>query len=293
MILVSYNTELLTLDCIRSIHEHVKGINFEVILVDNDSKDNTIKLVETSYPDTIIIQNMTNLGFGSANNIGVKRAKGKYCFFLNTDTILLNNAVKILFDAITSNDEISAVCGNLDDENELPAISYSSQFTGIKFEIKGLFFNFTDKLKIFNNIFNYSSKHKIIPGSLSGADFMISKDVPDQISGFDENFFLYYEETDLFLRLNKNGCKVASIPNAKIIHLEGKSEKVKEKTLERTFNSRNFYFIKHHSQLYKHICDFIFKLTCKTRIVIFSFFKNEVKLENWKTIEKIFIINNK
>lgn len=131
VILVSYNTRELTINAIRSVYEKTQNVTFEIILVDNDSHDNTVERVEEIFPSVICIKNKENYGFGYANNIGAKIAKGEYIFLLNTDTILINNAIKILADYLdvhSVDNNVVAVCGNLYDENHNPATSYSRLF---------------------------------------------------------------------------------------------------------------------------------------------------------------------
>lgn len=97
VILVNYNTLHLTKDCIDSIFEKTQGISFEIILVDNDSQDGSQKYFSEDKR-IVFLESGGNIGFGRANNLGLKKATGKYIFFLNTDTLLVNNAIKCFFD---------------------------------------------------------------------------------------------------------------------------------------------------------------------------------------------------
>lgn len=98
VIIVNFNTKELTRNCLKSVFEKTKGINFEVIVSDNGSTDGSIQMIKSEFPEVILIENNANLGFGAANNRALKIARGKYVFYLNSDTLLLNNAVKIFFD---------------------------------------------------------------------------------------------------------------------------------------------------------------------------------------------------
>ena len=286
VIFVSYNTSELTINAIKSVYEKTKDIKYEIILVDNNSHDNTIFRVKEEFPDVVIYENERNDGFGAANNIGVDLAKGEYVFLLNTDTILCNNAIKILSDHLDENDNIVACGGNLYDKNSNPTASYSRFFPSIKLELNELFFNFTACLNIFNSNFNFTDKPITFKGSISGADSLIRKDAFEQVGGFDERIFLYYEETDLFYRLSKLNHCVASVPSAKIIHLEGGSEQVKEITLERSLNSKYYYLNKFFSKNRVKIHHKLFNLTCLTRIIIFKIFNNKCKYYYWKLLKK-------
>lgn len=95
IIIVNYNTKELTRNCLRSIFDQTKDVDFEVIVSDNGSTDGSIEMIRAEFPQVILIENNANLGFGAANNRGLKIARGKYVFYLNSDTVLLNNAVKL------------------------------------------------------------------------------------------------------------------------------------------------------------------------------------------------------
>ena len=119
IIIVNYNTKELIFNCLESIFSHTNGITFEVIVSDNGSSDGSIEMLKKDFPKVILIENGKNLGFGSANNKALEIAKGKYVFYLNSDTILLNNAVKIFFDYFESHAElnIGGLGCNLQDKN--------------------------------------------------------------------------------------------------------------------------------------------------------------------------------
>ncbi|MFM5038898.1 glycosyltransferase family 2 protein [Aeromonas veronii] len=289
VILVSYNTRELTLNAIRSIYDQTSNITFEIILVDNDSQDHTVEHVEAIFPNVICIKNKENYGFGYANNIGAKIAKGEYIFLLNTDTILLNNAIKILADYLdvhsTSNNVVAA-CGNLYDKDKKPATSYARLFPGVALELNSLLFNFLHHIKRINFHFNFSDKPIHFKGTLSGADSMLVKHYFDSVHGFDKDYFLYYEETDLFYRLIKRGFLVASVPQAKIIHLEGASEQLQEKTLQRSFLSKSIYFRKHQSKYIYNICHYIYQCTTLSRVALFYMLGRVDKRRYWNLLRR-------
>jgi GT2 family glycosyltransferase len=128
IIIVSFNTKELLSQCIKSIFKHTKGINFEIIVVDNASTDGSQQLIKSDFPKVILIESEINIGFGRANNLGAKHASGDYLFFLNSDTLLIENSIKILKDFIYSeSDPNLAVVGcKLLDKNKNPHISYGN-----------------------------------------------------------------------------------------------------------------------------------------------------------------------
>ena len=106
IIIVNYNTKELLNNCLKSIYKYTKDIDFEIIVSDNGSTDNSISMLKTEFPQVVIVDNGKNLGFGAANNKGLEIAKGKYIFYLNSDTLILNNAVKIFYDYFEANENI-------------------------------------------------------------------------------------------------------------------------------------------------------------------------------------------
>lgn len=95
VIIVNYNTSDLVKNCITSIMEKTKNVSFEIIVVDNNSKDGSVETIINEFPQVRVFPLKENVGFGKANNIGVQHAKGRYVFFLNSDTVLLNASTQI------------------------------------------------------------------------------------------------------------------------------------------------------------------------------------------------------
>lgn len=226
IILVNYNTKDLTLECIKSVYEKTNGIDFDIYVVDNNSWDGSCEAIEQAYPQVKLIKNKENQGFGAANNIAVKLSDAKYCFCLNTDTILINNAVKILYDFMENNPQTGVCGGQLYDKDMKIAASVGNFPSTIR-----IFFQFCGLKYIFHSYW----EKKIAPAKsmvadrpvsvdyISGADIFFRKSVLDKIGLFDENIFMYGEESDICFRIKKAGFDVIFVPDSKIIHLCGKS----------------------------------------------------------------------
>ena len=175
-----------------------------------------------SYGDMVkVIQMDKNLGFGNANNEAVKRAAGKYLFFLNPDTLLLNNAIKELKETLDLSDKIGVCGGNLFDVNLNPMHSYFYINKTFSFILRTCFIP-SRKLSSMQCNFNFTDQLKDV-GYITGADLMIRKVVFDKVGGFNKNIFMYYEDVDLCYRVKKRGYRIISQPKAHIMHLEGKS----------------------------------------------------------------------
>ena len=115
VIIVNYKTVPLILDCLESLRAKTKGITYEVIVVDNNSGDDFQERILERFPEVQCLPLPENVGFGRANNEGLKIAKGRNIFFLNPDTLLLNNAIKILSDYLDGHPQVGACGGNLYD----------------------------------------------------------------------------------------------------------------------------------------------------------------------------------
>jgi GT2 family glycosyltransferase len=253
IIIVNYNTKQLTNACIDSVGKHTSNLNYEIILVDNASSDGSQEVFRNRY-DILFIESDVNLGFGRANNLGAEKAKGNFLFFLNSDTLLIENSIKILHDFYIINQKQLNIgvlgCQLLDREM---AVSNSGGIFPTPLNDVYLYFKIiVEKIFKFNTI--KKADHFLLPyckiDMVSGADMFIKKNIFDGINGFDKDFFLYYEETDLQKRISNLGFHNFLIPTTRIIHLEGSSFGTnKTSNFKRiiTQESRNRYFRKHHS----------------------------------------------
>ena len=231
VIIVNYKTPKLCIDCINSVLEKTAEIDFEIILVDNNSQDDSLQILKENLGDKVILVDAgKNLGFGKANNLGAKYAKGEYLFLLNSDTVLRNNAINHLYDFISNNPEVGIVGGNLFDKDGNYAHSFKyNQFDLKNLKVPGFFRALRHKLsgKLIDPDFNDTNEPVELNGYITGADLMIKKSIFDEVGGFDKDFFMYFEESEMTFRVKKLGYKVFSVPTAEIIHLEGASTKSK------------------------------------------------------------------
>lgn len=203
LIIVTHNHEEFIVDCINSVKNEDL---MEIIVVDNKSNDNTVKLIESNFPEVKIIKNYLNMGFGAANNIAVKNSNGNYLIFLNPDTKIeigaLNNLLKPIrkdMQLITTpkillyNGEKINTCGN------------KQHFTGMAFT-RG-----TGENPNNHNDYMYIN-------GISGACFAIKRENFINLGCFDENLFLYMEDSELSWRIYANGLRILYVPEAIIRH---------------------------------------------------------------------------
>ncbi len=271
VIIVNYNTCEITKNCLKSVLEQTTGIEFEVIVSDNGSKDGSIEMIRTDFPQVILIENNANLGFGTANNRALAVAKGKYVFYLNSDTLLLNNAVKIFFDYwenACEKETLGALGANLLDmdghiihsHGTFPQIDsvVADTVRALYGTYKLLALNILLKKRI--PLCHSEQRTNKLLGEVDdvvGADLFLKN---DEYAYFDEQYFMYCEETDLQYRLMQHGKKRLLIDGPEIIHLYGASSKKDAPDAVRVFTtfssinynlSRIYFFRKHGANRFK------------------------------------------
>lgn len=258
IIIINYNTKDLTLNCINSITSKTFSLTYELIIVDNASIDGSQALLRREYPDIILIESERNLGFGRANNLGAVKAQGKYLFFLNSDTVLLNDSIYQLFqfNELKKSKLRIGICGGvLIDKNGSETGSFGPlpNMTNTLKSIVGIYPRFT-RMTSAETTF-YHENHFLEVGYIMGADMFIEKSIFDTIGGFDPNLFMYYEETDLQFRLKKANYHNYLISGPKIVHFEGGcTPKTYANNFKRLVITKSmFYYFRKHSGYFNYL----------------------------------------
>lgn len=275
IIIVNYNTKKLTLECIESIKAKTKGVNYEIIVVDNCSKDGSIDLLKL-YPGIKFIQSTTNLGFGGANNLGYSCAQGKYIFLLNSDTVLLNDAISMFYERMEKLPSKVACIGTwLLNEDGSVGLSYG-YFLSIGYIWKSVRKIFHKKQPPIVN------KDLFEVEVVLGADMFI-RNTPDIINGeiFDRRYFMYNEENDFQYMLHKKGFVKMLITGPSIIHYGGRSDdgKMNANVIKSSFT----YIKKWHCKFYYYIYRFLYAAVYIPRMLT----NRKVKHERINLIETI------
>lgn len=224
VIIVTWNAASYIATCLESLMDDLKSIYHEIVLVDNASSDGTAELVQERFPRITLIKNSQNVGFARACNQALLAKPADYVLFLNPDTKVLPGAVGTLIEFMKNHPRTGAVGPTLLNPDG------SSQLTGNAApSLKNLFYEifFLDRVFPKSRIFG---RHKMSyldrTDSLEvdwtmGACLMMRKSALDKVGAYDENFFLYFEETDLCLRLKKAGYQIYVAPQARVIHFGG------------------------------------------------------------------------
>ncbi|HPI18951.1 MAG TPA: glycosyltransferase family 2 protein [Candidatus Kapabacteria bacterium] len=253
IIIISFNTCKITLQCIKSVYKTCPNEQFEIIVVDNDSKDDTVFQIKNTFPEVKVIQNKKNLGYAAAANIGAKAANSEFIIVSNSDIIFLPNSIQLLIQYLKQNPKVGIVGPQQLFPNGKPQYSYND-IPGIKRSLIELFF--INSLKpVINNIklkLKICQNPKLV-GYLDGGVNVIRKTAFQSINGYDERFFFYSEEVDLCYRLKKSCWKVVFFPQSKVIHLRGASSNNNDNLINNynaLANSKIKFCKKYHSNFY-------------------------------------------
>ncbi len=280
VIVVSYNTKELLKDSLNSVIACTSGLEYQIIVVDNNSSDDSANMVKEYFPAVELIESKENLGFGAANNLAVTRAVGEYLLFLNPDTIFKSNALLLLFDFMKryGQQDRVGVCGAYLTLPDGRAASSNGFFPTIGSEVGyiggKLIERFRGDRKTKGDNFLESRCTTIYRevDYVIGADIFISTELFNSLGGFDRRFFLYYEETDLQKRVADAGLKRVLIEGPQIVHLEGGSIpsqfKFSFKRFAHNHKSLIIYIKKHYKEPYRTI--FTLMVTLLRAITLFD-----------------------
>jgi GT2 family glycosyltransferase len=247
IIIVSWNTKEFLLSCVGSVFESDQGISREVIVVDNGSQDGSGNEVKKMLPWVRLVENERNLGFAKAVNQGLQRASGRYILLLNPDTRIKQGAIERLVSFMDLHSD-TGVAGaqllNSDGSKQNSIANFPSLATELfnKSLLRWLFpKRFPGKER------NYSEPVEV--NSVIGACMMVRREALDQVGLLDEDYFLFLEETDWCYRMKKAGWKVYHVPEAEVLHFQGKStETDKKRARVEYFRSRYHFFKKNRGR---------------------------------------------
>ncbi len=228
IIIVNWNSIDFTRECLASISTNLRGLDYEVIVVDNASRDDIGGLRSETLPSLKLVCSPVNLGFAGANNLGFQHSCGNKLLFLNPDTQVLEDAIQQMAAALDSESEIAVVgCRLLNRDYSLQA-SCVQPFPTILNQVFGLDWiqrhcprwSLLGMRSLSENPDGVSEVEVV-----SGACLMVKRDVFERLGGFSTEFFLYAEEADLCRRIHRAGLKICHVGSAKVVHFGGESSK--------------------------------------------------------------------
>ncbi len=230
--IVNYNRQNLLKNYLDSIYNQVKGLNFEIIVSDNNSQDDTLKMLSQEFSGVKIIANETNRGFSYAINKIIQLASSEFIFICNQDLQLVENIFPALLDYMKNNPRVAMLGPKIVDAAGNLEISFNKHCRNlIRCFLDNIFFYSHLRVKVFEKylikffpyFLNHYLKGPVGVAWLSGAAFLVRKTAMKEVGLMDEKFFLYCEDEDIGCRMNKCGWQVYYFPGSAIVHLRGKS----------------------------------------------------------------------
>ncbi len=290
IVIVNFNTKELTLNCIDSIKSFTRNIKYEVILVENSTKDEIQKCEGVK-----ILRNKENVGYSKANNQGIKTATGRYTLLLNSDTLIQDNVLGEMVNWLDENEKIGVATCTLKNEDG------SVQGTGGYFPTLTRVFSwmtiqdllFVDKIikpfhpskeKSFAKNDDFYKKEKELDW-VTGAFMMIRTKVIDEVGGLDEGYFMYTEDTDFCFRAKQHGWKVIYNPKWSITHFGGKSSTTREFPIISEYKGVKTFYKKHYPAWQFPILRLLLKIGALGRMMVLGILEGS---ESFKIYAKAF-----
>lgn len=255
IIILNYNTCRLTMDCLRSVYDSETNYIYEIILIDNNSRDDSVERISAEFPDVLLIANSDNVGFARANNQGIEVASGRYVLLLNSDTVVRKDTLETMVSFMDSRPDLGASgCkvilpdGSLDKACKrgfpTPSASFYYAFGFSKL--------FPARPRFNGYQLGYLDPDQDYPvDCLVGAFMLLRRETIEQVGGLDEAFFMYGEDLDWCFRIKEAGWGIYYYPRTSIVHLKGGSARRRPFKIVYEFHRAMILFHrKHYSKRY-------------------------------------------
>jgi GT2 family glycosyltransferase len=243
IVILNYNVRYFLELCLKSVQAAIVDIDAEIIVIDNNSPDESCKFVKEQFPEIILIENKDNVGFSKANNQAVKIAKGEYVCILNPDTVVAEDTFTKVLKFSESKSNLGIVGCRLIDgtgtylpesKRNIPVVKVAAQ-------------------KMFGNVKHYYANHlaETEIGKVDvfvGAFMFLKKEVYNIVGGFDEDYFMYGEDVDISYKLLNKGFDNYYYGNTTIIHYKGESTLKDKIYAKRFYGAMQLFYKKHFSK---------------------------------------------
>jgi len=264
VVMVSYNTKELLKRSLKSIYQNVKGISFEIVVVDNGSRDNSVRMIRNKFPQVKLIENRENLGFARANNQAIEQSRARYFLLFNPDSSFKASPPHKMIKFMDNHPQVGILgCKILNTDGTIQPsnASFPNLFTEFlrAFQLKKLIPGVRARGKI-------GEKWRGILGStlkeylrvywdsetirevdwVTGACLLARRKAIEEVGLLDENFFMYYEDADWCYRMRNKDWKTYYFPFFEVVHYVGKSDsRFSPRTFIERHKSMYYYFRKH------------------------------------------------
>ena len=248
IVLVNWNTRALLRDCLASIQANSDNLVLGLIVVDNNSTDDSVATVTRDFPNVKLICNESNLGFARANNQGLRASQGRYVLFLNSDTLVPAHSLSALVDFMESHSKIGACSPRLARaDGSTQPFAFGDDPTPSYLFRRGI-----AHLFLHRSLHNWETTEPQAIDWVSGACLLARCAALESVGGFDENFFMYFEDNDLCYRLRQAGWKIFYNPQVTITHFGGASL-AQNKTRTQYYDASLRYFYRKHYSFFARV----------------------------------------
>ena len=259
VIIVSYNTREITLECLKRIKAD------EIIVVDNASSDGTVVAIEKRYKDIRILRNKTNVGFAAANNQGMKMSKGDKILLLNSDCFVNEDTLANMPDADVVGCKLLNKDGSVQQSwGYFPTLRRVTQMM-LFLDNLPIIRKYMDSIHV-RDLSRYESEQEV--DWVTGAFVMLKREVFEKVGGIDEKYFMYGEETEWMYRIKQAGFKVWYSPAASATHLLGASSPNRAPAIVGEMKGWVYWFSKHNPIWQQKLLPFVIFVGCLLRVVL-------------------------
>lgn len=259
VVIPSYQTKGFMRDCLASIFSETRGIEYEVIVVDNASTDGTAEMIREQFPQVKLLVNERNVGFGSACNVGIRGGRGRYVLVLNSDTAMRGNTIAALTKVMDREPRAGAVACSVVGPDGSLQVTWG-RFPNVRRAIWGSTFS----SHLLRNLRRPWGKETCLgePSETRAVDYLwatcllLRRSALDQIDLFDENMFMYVEDIDLCFRMKRAGWEVLYTPEAEALHHGGQSSIASassEEVLGWHFTNIEYFFKKNYGAFHLNL----------------------------------------
>ncbi|WP_410879757.1 glycosyltransferase family 2 protein [Myroides sp. DW712] len=289
IIILNYNVRYFLEQCIKSVQSAIEGIDAEIIVVDNNSQDDSAEMMKNLFPQVCYIANQENLGFPKGNNIGVKRATGKYICILNPDTVVAEDTFHKLLALFERKAKLGIVGCQLIDgrggflpESKRGIPTYWRSFM----KVSGLYRLFPSSVLVNGYYASHLPADKNGPVEiLVGAFMFMPRKLYLELGGFDERFFMYVEDTDLSYSSLKQGYENYYYADTTIIHYKGESTDKDLEYVKRFHRGTQIFYEKHFRKSY------VFDVLMRLITFVFLFSKQKKKGDKVATVSHTIVVS--
>lgn len=287
IIILNYNVRYFLEQCVHSVQKAIQNLDAEIIVVDNNSPDDSCEMMKRVFPHVTLIASKENAGFPKGNNIGVDQAKGKYICILNPDTVVAEDTFEKVLAFAEQQQDLGIIGVKLIDGkgNFLPESKRGIPTPFVAFtKVTGLY-------KLSKSFGKYYAQHLSENQTgkveiLVGAFMVMKKETYLEVGGFDENCFMYSDDIDLSYMVLKTGKSNYYFHETTVIHYKGEST-VKDETYMKRFQEAMNFFYKKHFRVSK-----VFDLFMKIGAYFFSLAKKNKKVEKKEVTAYLLLSDN-